>query len=420
MPENQPDSLLGPFRVLDLTDEKGYLCGRILGDLGADVIKIEPPGGDPGRKTGPFYKDIPDVEKSLYWFAYNLNKRGITLNLQTNDGRELFKKLASRADFVIESFPPGNIAELGLDYETLSKLNPRIIMTSISLCGQKGPRRQYQPSDIVASAFGGSMYPTGDPDRAPVHISFPQAYLQGAEEAAIGTLIAHYHRQRTGEGQYVDASIQESLAWNAMNMPHFWEFNKVILKRVGVHRSWSSTSAQRHRVIWPCKDGYVSFTIYGGKTGAPTNRGIVEWMAGEMEVPGWLKTMDWDSLSIGTFTEKQFDEFAEPAAAFFLSHTVEELHQGALSRDMMLYPVFTIADIVKDEQLEARDFWQEIPHPELDDSLVYPGPFVKLSETPLQLKRRAPLIGEHNLEIFEGELGLSRVEINLLKQSGVI
>ncbi|MEK7353027.1 MAG: CoA transferase, partial [Chloroflexota bacterium] len=125
-------------------------------------------------------------------------------------------------------------------------------------------------------------------------------------------------------------------------------------------------------------------------------------------------------LSIGVFTEKQFDEFAEPAAAFFLSHTVEELHQGALTRDMMLYPVFTVADILQDEQLEARDFWQEIPHPELDGSLVYPGPFVKLSETPIRFRLRAPLIGEHNLEIYEGELGLSRADVNLLKQSGVI
>lgn len=413
-------SALGHLRVLELGGGAAAYCGHFLADLGADVIKIEPPGGDPGRRIGPFYHDIPESERSLYWFAYNINKRGVTLDLETADGQALFKRLASKADFVIESFQPGYMNEIGLGYDVLSALNPRLVMTSLTLCGQTGPRSHYKPSDIVASAFGGSMYPTGDPDRAPVQISFPQAYLQGAEEATIGALIAHYHRQRTGEGQYVDASIQEALGWNAMNMPHFWEFNKVKLKRVGIHRSWSSASAQRHRVIWPCKDGYVSFTIYGGKTGAPTNRGIVDWMASEMEVPEWLKTMDWDNLSIGVFTEKQFDEFAEPAAAFFKAHTVEELHMGALTRDMMLYPVFTVADISKDDQLDSRRYWQEVEHPELNDTLTYPGPFIKLSETPLQFQRRPPLIGEHNLEIYEGELGLTRDEMGILKQSGAI
>ncbi|MFQ5826278.1 MAG: CaiB/BaiF CoA transferase family protein [Dehalococcoidia bacterium] len=413
-------TLLGPFRVLDLTDDKGYLCGRMLGDMGADVIKIEPPQGDPGRRIGPFYQDIPHPEKSLYWFAYNLNKRGITLNLETGDGRELFQRLVKGADFLIESFAPGYMASLGLDYSALSQINPRLIMTSISMGGQSGPRSDLKPSDLVASALGGAMFVTGDADRAPVHISIPQAFLQGGEEAAIGTIIAHYHRQRTGEGQYVDVSIQESLYWNVMNSPLFWEFEKRILRRSGIHRTWSSAAAQKHRVLWPCKDGHISFTLYGGKIGATTNRAIVEWMSKEQEVPESLKQKDWDNFDLASTTEAEFDAFAGPAAKFFLNHTMDELYQGAIERDMMLYPVATIADIRKDPQLEAREFWQEVEHPELGRCLIYPGASVKLSETPLGIRRRAPLIGEHNLEIYEGELGLSREEIGLLKQSGAI
>ncbi len=176
-------TLLGPFRVLDLTDDRGYLCGRMLGDMGADIIKIEPPQGDPGRSIGPFYQDIPHPEKSLYWYAYNLNKRGITINLETADGRELFQRLAAGADFIIESYSPGYLQELGLGYNTLSRNNPRLIMTSISMCGQTGPRSDLRPSDLVASALGGGMFVTGDSDRSPVHISIPQAFLQGGEEA---------------------------------------------------------------------------------------------------------------------------------------------------------------------------------------------------------------------------------------------
>ena len=154
---DEREGLLAPYRVLDLTDEKGFLAGKIFGDLGADVIKIEKPGGDRARCIGPFYKDIPDPEKSLYWFAFNRNKRGITLDIQTADGQSIFKNLVGTADFVIESFPPGFMDKLGLGYEALSKINPRIIMASISPYGQKGPRANYAASELTLWAMGG-MY----------------------------------------------------------------------------------------------------------------------------------------------------------------------------------------------------------------------------------------------------------------------
>jgi benzylsuccinate CoA-transferase BbsE subunit len=147
--------VLSSYRVLDLTNEKGFLCGRALGDLGADVIKIEPPGGEPARNIGPFYHDIPDPEKSLYWFAFNANKRGITLDIETTDGREIFKKLVKTADVVVESFSAGYLDKVGLEYSLLSQINPGIILTSISGFGRKGPYKDYNDRDIAAWALSG-------------------------------------------------------------------------------------------------------------------------------------------------------------------------------------------------------------------------------------------------------------------------
>ncbi|MFC1872028.1 CoA transferase, partial [Chloroflexota bacterium] len=199
--------LLDKYRVLDLTNEDGYLCARILADMGADVIKIEKPGGDAGRRRGPFYHDIPHPEKSLYWFAYNLNKRGITLDIETADGRALFKRLVEKADFVIESFAPGYMDSLGLGYSSLSDINRRLIMTSITPYGQTGPHKDWKSSDIVAMATGGFMAQAGDPDKPPVRISVEQACLHGSSEAALASLIAHNQCQNDGEGQHIDVSI---------------------------------------------------------------------------------------------------------------------------------------------------------------------------------------------------------------------
>ena len=167
-------SLLDGYRVLDLTDEKGHLCGKILGDLGADVIKIEPPGGDPARSNGPFYHDIPESNKSLYWFFTNLNKRGITLNLNRRDGRELFIRLVSTADFVIESYEPGYMKGLGLGYQELEKINPGIIMTSITSFGQTGPYAHYKTTDLVGVSMGGMSRVYGYFDSPPMRFLAPQ------------------------------------------------------------------------------------------------------------------------------------------------------------------------------------------------------------------------------------------------------
>ncbi len=416
------DAVLSSFRVLDLTDDRGFLCGKILGDLGADVIKIEKPGGDTSRNIGPFYHDIPHPEKSLYWFAYNANKRGITLNIETLDGQEVFKRLVKTAHFVIESFPPGYMDELGLGYSRLSEINPKIILVSITPFGQAGPYRDYKTSDIVGMAMGGHLFLTGDPDRAPLRISFPQAYLHASVQAAVGSMVAHYHRESTGEGQHVDVSIQQSIVATLHNSISYWVLNGVILKRVGPMRSGLTQGAVQ-RQIWNCKDGLVTYSIYGGAVAARNIPPLLEWIDTEGPTDSSvteLKERNWETFDMAKVSQGEISMIETAIENFFMAHTKAELYEGALKRRIMLTPVNTVKDIAESPQLKAREFWVDIEHPELEASILYPGAFCAASQTPPGVRRRAPLIGEHNLEIYEQELGFSREQLITLKQGHII
>ena len=412
--------MLSPYRVLDLTDEKGFLCGKILGDLGADVIKIERPGGDPARKIGPFYHDIPDPEKSLYWFAFNNNKRSITLNIETADGRELFMRLAGTADIVIESFAPGRMHELELGYSVLSQINKKLVMTSISPFGQDGPYSGNKASDIGIMAMSGSMYLLGDTDRPPVRTSIPVSYTWVGSYAALGTLMALIHGQITEEGQHVDVSAQASAAWGADTAPFYWEADGTMTKRVGNAIAGRSIHGAVMRAAYPCKDGYICWLIYGARSGAITNKETVKWMDEKGMATDWLKAQDWDKFDPGTATQEEFDRIMEPVANFLRGITKAEFMEAAAKRRIIGYPVSTAKDIMDNPQLAAREVWQEVEHPELGTTITYPGPWVKLSRSSCGIRRRAPLIGEHNHDIYVKELGMSEDELAVLKQAGIV
>ncbi|MBI2848069.1 MAG: CoA transferase [Chloroflexi bacterium] len=411
--------LLAGIRALDLTDETGDFCGRMLADLGVDVIKIEKPCGSSARKLGPYYGDSPDLEKSLFWFAYNAGKRGITLDIETQDGKALMQRLVCKADFVVESFPPGFMQKLGLGYAALKKRNPRLIMTSITPFGQKGPYSKFKAEDLVSLGMGGQLYLCGDPDRPPVQIGFPQSYTLAGAQAAMGTLIAFYCREKTGIGQHVDVSIQESVQQTLLNAPQFWETRGVILRREGPFRT-GLTVQSAHRQVWACKDGHVVFAIYGGKLGANTNRQIVKWMDQEGLAPALLKDMDWDNFDMAKLDTARIEEIQKPIEQFFMQHTKEELFEMSVKGRIILDPVASMKEVAESEQLKARGFWEKVEHPELGASLMYPGTFARFSKGRCGIRRRAPSIGEHNSEIFEGELGLSRKQVTQLRQIGVI
>ncbi len=417
--DNRSAGLLSPFRVLDLADELGFLCGKVLGDLGADVIKIERPGGDPARRLGPFYGNKPDPEKSLYWFGFNNNKRGITLNLESVKGRELFSQLTAKADFVIDTFTPGYLDALDLGYDALSRINPRVILTSITPFGQTGPYCKFKASDIEIMALSGCMSLTGDPDRPPLRVTFPQSYLWTGSYAAMGALMAHHYRQQTGEGQHVDVSAQACLLWAFSHAHTFWDLNRHVEKRAGSFMTGRSITGAKMRVFWPCKDGYLNFIIYGGEAGRRTNQALVEWMDSKGLGPEFLKQKDWQTFDIAQVTQAEIDRMEEPIAHFFAGITKAEFFKEVVKREMLGYPVASVKEIFEDPQHEARGFWQKIQHPELQTSIDYPGGFAKFAEGDCQIWRRAPLIGEHNEEIY-GEVGITKQEVTQLKKEGAI
>jgi len=408
------------YRALDLTDEKGLFCGKILADLGADVIKIERPGGDPARNIAPFYKDIPHPERSLYWFAYNLNKRSITLNIEKAAGREIFRQLVKKADFVIETFDPGYLDDLGLGYSQLKEINPQLIMTSITPFGQTGPYKDYKGADIICWALGGMLYLCGDADRPPVQITFPQAYLNAGAEAAAATMIAFYHRQVTGEGQHIDVSIQASVTWAILSTLEYWPIMKIIYPRSSGAQRFSPVSKVIIRGIYPCRDGNVLFGIATGAAVGKFTSAVVKWMDEKGEATPFLKQQKWEEIDPYSLTQDFVNQAEEAISECFAHQTKAELYQAAMERGFLLYPVNTAKDVVDSPQLKARDYWKEVPHPELNTSIAYPGPFVRLTQTPLEIERRAPLIGEHNKEIYTQELGLSSKELVILKRNGVI
>lgn len=415
--EKQNKEMLSPYRILDLTDEKGWLCGKMLGDLGADVIKIEPPRGDPGRNIGPFYLDEPDPEKSLYWFAFNTSKRGITLNIETSEGREIFRKLLIKADFVIESFPSGYLDKLGLGYKQLEKINPGIILVSTTPFGQTGPYKNYKASDIVAWAMGGKMYAHGDaghPERPPIRINHPsQAFLHAAGDGAVGAIMALHYRHRTGQGQQVDVSAQECVERLAdQQINHPWDTQRRLMNR--------NERLAPITYMWPCKDGYITFNLYGGLVGERNNTRLIALMDSKGKAPNFLKNYDWLALDVKTASKEVIDRIEAPIGKFFLEYTKEELYKEILEFHTLLYPINDIADIFADPQLKSRGYWTQVEHPELGVSLTYQGKFTHATETPPNISRRAPLIGEHNMEIYGDELGFSKEKIVMLKQANVI
>ena len=428
MTKENSEGLLSPYRVLDLTDERGFLCGKLLGDLGADVLKIEKPGGDPARSTGPFYKNIPDPEKSLFWWAFNANKRGVTLDMETTDGREIFTRLVKSADFVIESFDPGHMESLGFGYSALSRINPGIIMTSITGFGQTGPYSHYKAAEITLWSLAGEGYITGDPDRAPLMPSYPVGYFFASTAAAVGSMVANSHRALTGEGQHVDAPAYLGLAWaSGPEFQGLWSLDHTIVSRSGAvwRRPQTGTSGTDMKyvnlpLIYKCKDGYLRFMPFVEVGMLPSTMGLTKWVIEEGVAGEALKKVDWRTWNWQTVSQETVDEITQSFSRFFIKHTKAELWEGAQERGVQLYPLLTTSDMLKFEQLNIRDYWEEVNHPELCTSVTYPGSFVKMTEAPCTIRRRAPLIGEHNEEIYVKELGFSVEDLPVLKQAKVI
>jgi crotonobetainyl-CoA:carnitine CoA-transferase CaiB-like acyl-CoA transferase len=409
--------MLEGYRALDLTDEQGFLCGKILAELGVDVIKVERPGGDASRMVGPFWHDEADPGKSLYWFAYNSSKRGITLNLEDAEGKSIFRDLVRASDFVIESFAPGELEALGFGYSDLKRINAGVILVSITPFGQNGPYSRYQANDLVLMGMAGELFLTGDSDRRPLNINVPQACLHAGADAAVGAMLALHHRRMTGEGQHVDVSLQHSAAWFlAQTIPH-WEIDQLILGRVGTFRTSSRGTLQRQ--VWPCKDGFIFFFMIGGQQGAKTCRQLVKWMQEAGMANEFLLTYEWEKFDMATATQELIDTISRPIAEFFKTRTKKEALDAAMSRNISICPLMGNQDLLDDPNLAARRFWSPLRHPEMKTAVPYPKQFARSSENEMSTRFPAPRIGEHNADVY-GELGLTREQLAVFEERGVI
>ena len=415
------NSMLSPYRVLDLTTERGLLCGQILGDLGADVIKVEPPGGSPARRLAPFYQDIPDPSRSIYWWAYNRNKRSITLNLDFEEGRDLFHQLAARSHFLIESDNPGYLAAWHLGYRDLAARNRQLIYVSITPFGQDGPKASYADSDLVILAAGGPLLLEGDEDRSPLRVSVPQAYLHASADAAAGALVAHHERQRSGLGQHVDVSAQQSvtIATQTNNLAYRLGADEARRMAGGVQ-----VGSLRVPLVWRAKDGYVTLGfLFGRQLGVFSER-LMHYLH-ELGICD-LGTRDKDWIAYGGLLLSGKEPMAEYErvvgliAEFAASRTKAELLKAALERGLLIAPITTMDEVLESPQLQSRQYWQMLEHPELGRSFPYPGPFARFSESPIAYGRRPPLVGEHNRELYVEELGLSEDDLAGLTRRGII
>jgi crotonobetainyl-CoA:carnitine CoA-transferase CaiB-like acyl-CoA transferase len=408
-------SLLAPYRVLDLTGESGQLCAKILGDLGADVIKVEPPCGDAARRKGPFHRDVPDPNRSLTWWAYNTSKRSLTLSLETADGRALFRRLTQRADVVVESFMPGELERLGLSYDALHALRPEIIVTSITPFGQQGPRSRQAANDLTCMAAGGLMAITGDDDRAPVRMGGSQSYSLAGAQAAAGTLVALWSRRVHGTGQHVDVSIQEAVMAALTAVVPQWFVGGQNSKR-GERAALGPITV---RDIYPCRGGHVAWRLWMGPSRGRRNAGLLQWMVEEGEAEG-LSEVDWEAVRSDLAGTEQIERWESLFARFFATRTKRELYEQALQRRIFLWPVYTVADLLADPQLAYRGYFVGVDHPELGSSVTYPGAFFRSTVADPAVHRRPPLLGEHTAEILQGELGLSASDLIVLREAGVV
>ena len=295
-----PSELLKGFRLLDLTDEKGALCGKMFADLGAEVIKVEPIGGCSTRRIPPYLEDKADADHCLYSIAYHAGKKSVTANLASADGRALVADLAAKSDFLVESYPLGYLDSIGLGYDALAKKNPRLIYASITPFGDTGPGKDYNWADIITWAAGGMMYLMGEEGKPPLQMSLPQAGLHAGGEAAVAMMLAHYPRQIDGLGQRIVVNMQACIVWTLMNEQAMPFLHGNHLSRTGI---FVGSADVRRKMVFECKDGHISILIAGGTTFGNSTKALIEWMREKGFGSDWMRTKDWISWIPGMFMQ---------------------------------------------------------------------------------------------------------------------
>jgi len=398
-----PEGALEGVKVLDLTHHiAGPWCTKLLADFGADVLKVERPAGDPARNMSPFYHDEIDGEKSLLFLYLNTSKRGVTLNLKTQQGVQIFKELVADADLLVENYSPRVMPSLGLDYETLRGLNPALVMVSISNFGQTGPYRDYRATDIVEYALGGLMYIFGHYDREPLKHALHQAQFKTGTNAASAALMALYHQRTTGQGQHVDVSIQESIASGLRDVVNNYTYTGAVRRRQPNH----SGDLTRLRAT---SDGYV---LPNPGIGARDNwQAVVDFMG----VPE-LADEKFSSASARLINAEELGKILD---GYFSTQNKADIFYAAHQRRFIYGVIQSPEEVLADPQFQARGYFVKIEHPVVG-TVTYPGPPFLMSGTPWRARSPAPTLGQHNQEVLGGLLNYSYGDLSRLRALEVI
>jgi crotonobetainyl-CoA:carnitine CoA-transferase CaiB-like acyl-CoA transferase len=404
--------MLSAVRVLDCSDESGWLAGRILADLGADVVKVEPPGGDRAGRRGPFLGGVADPERSLPWLAFQAGKRGISFDGASPVAQPAFARLLEWADVLLETFAPADRAGWGLVPSVVAHQHPRLVHCSLTPFGGTGPYAAFRAGDLVAVAMGGSASLTGDPDRPPLRCTLPTAWLHAGAEAALAALMALHARGRSGRGQHVDVSIQECQVQALLGAPGF-------VARSGQRLERSGARSGRTRERWAARDGWVRFGLCGGPSRAAELRALVAWMDEAGAVPEWLRATDWDAFRPDRLEEATLARIESAFAAFFAARTREELSAGARARRVLLAPCNDAPALAARPELRENGLFTTLALAEPGVTLELPGGFARSSAHRIGPRRRAPRVGEHLAEVF-AEAGVTRAELEKLAAEGAV
>jgi crotonobetainyl-CoA:carnitine CoA-transferase CaiB-like acyl-CoA transferase len=394
---------LAGVRVLELSHAAAAVTGRILADLGADVIKIEPSGGEPARCQEPAVR-LPNGERlNPFWLAFNVSKRSITIDLDSPDALHRFAAVAHTADIVITDFQRLSLKEADHLYTHAHQSNPALVWAEVWPFGRGVPFENHPAGELVLQALGGHLCLNGDIDRPPVRIGLPVGIMQGGAEAASAALMAYFHRLKSGRGQRLDVSIQECVTWTLLNSTMIWQLLEINEIRGGAVRMERANKFYT-RLVWPCADGYITIAPVGGGFGVVRERSyaaLVTWMAEDGVTDELLTARDWNGKDAFRISQDDYDRVAEIIGSFIQRKTKRELMERAVKHQILLAPISGIKDIFENPHLRARGLYDQLSDPARKTRLEYPAVWANLSKTPLRKPTPAPKPGEHDAEIWQ-------------------
>ena len=418
-------SVHGPMaglRILEVGQELGAWCAKLLGDMGAEVTKVEPPEGDRTRTYPPFHKGEVDGDKSLFYWYYNTNKKSVTIDIGSTKGRELFSALVGKADVLVDALPADTLDNLGVGYGELSKPNPSLIMASITPFGQKGPYNEYAMTDMTGLAFGGPVWSTGYDDHSlpPIRGGGNQWAHTGGNWAAMAILMALLQRQQTGEGQFIDVNMHAAMNVMTEGGSYNWLVNQgTVQRQTGRHSSVTPTPQAQVK----CQDGTYVNT---GNMARSEEQWIqlAAWLQDEgvvEDIEPYLVPPTREEVTSGAPKARQHREFFANAVAKLAQNTNGyDLFQKAQSIGLQWGIIYSPEEMIEDAHFNARGFVVNVEHPEVGGTYRYPGAPYSFSDAKWSVRRRAPLLGEDTENVLVGELGLTKQELDALKQEGVV